>query len=395
MIVNVQKANIDGEINAIPSKSYAHRISICNFLSGKDGKADCGDFISKDIEVTAKCLSALKNGQRVLDCGESGSTLRFMIPLCASIGGRFEFICHGRLINRPNDELFSALNQHGITAVQKDTIVIDGKLTGGEFFIRGDVSSQYISGLLMALPCLKDDSQITLTTPLASEPYVDITLEVLEKYGVNIQKKPNGFIIKGGQKFNGDLLPEGDWSNASAFLVLGAICGRVKVNGLNVNSSQGDKRILQVLEQAGCNVTVDKTGIETKKSKLNSFVFDAEDCPDLVPVVSVLGAFADGMTVITNVERLALKESDRILSTLETLRAFGITASSDGHTIAIYGGNVKKATVDSFNDHRIVMAGAILSCATGGIITNADAINKSYPNFFEHLRDVGGKVSEV
>ena len=395
MIINVEKSKIDGSINAIPSKSYAHRISICNFLSGKDGKADCGDFISKDIEVTAKCLSALKNGQRVLDCGESGSTLRFMIPLCASIGGKFEFVCHGRLINRPNDELFSVLNKHGITTVQGKTIVIDGKLTGGEFCLRGDISSQYISGLLMALPSLNEDSQITLTTPLASKPYVDITLEVLKEYGVSVVETQNGFIIKGGQKFNGHLLPEGDWSYASAFLVLGAICGRVKVNGLNVNSSQGDKKILQVLEDAGCEFNVDQNGVETIKSDLRSFVFDAEDCPDLVPVVSVLGAFADGMTVITNVERLALKESDRIFSTLETLRAFGITASSDGHTIAIYGGKAKSATVDSFNDHRIVMAGAILACATGGKITNAEAINKSYPNFFEHLRSVGGNISEV
>jgi 3-phosphoshikimate 1-carboxyvinyltransferase len=181
----------------------------------------------------------------------------------------------------------------------------------------------------------------------------------------------------------------------SAFLVLGATCGKVSVNGLNTSSVQGDKKIIELLREIGCSLTIDRLKITTKKSRLSSFVFDAQDCPDLVPYVSVLGALADGMSVITNVERLALKESDRILSTLEMLRAFNITASSDGHAIAIYGGTPTAGVIDSFNDHRIVMAAAILSCVCGGTIENERAVEKSYPNFFEHLRAVGGKTSNA
>lgn len=397
MTIKIQKAQVDGQIQAIPSKSYAHRISICNFLAGKQSYLDCGQFCSKDIEATLNCLTALAKDQKVLDCGESGSTLRFMIPLCAVIGGEREFVGQGRLMARPNDQLFSALKDHGVTAVQTDKIVMQGKANGGQYFIRGDVSSQYISGLLMALPMLNEDSEIVLTTPLSSAPYVDITLQVLSAYGVNIQKTDKGFYIKGNQKYRGQLNAEGDWSNAAFFLTLGAISGSVKVSGLNMDSVQGDKKILDVLRSAGALVEVEGDSVTVKKSKLDSFVLDAEDCPDLVPIASVIGAFSDGMTVITNVERLKIKESDRIQSTIATLNAFGITASTDGHALAIYGGKTKPCLINSFNDHRIVMAGAVLASATDGesIIEQAEAVNKSYPNFFEHLKTVGGKVSEV
>ncbi len=397
MIVKIEKAKIDGTINAIPSKSYAHRIAVCNFLAGNEKLVNCGGFASKDIQATKNCLTALKNGQTLLDCAESGSTLRFMIPLCAVLGGSYQLVGSGRLMDRPNDELFTALKDHGVNAEQSRYVKIEGKLKGGDFFIRGDVSSQYISGLLMALPVLSEDSKIILTTPLSSAPYVDITLEVLKGYGVDVQRKGDCFVIKGGQKYKGDLTPEGDWSNSAFFLALGGILGKVTVNGLNPNSVQGDRKILEVLEQAGCSISVNANSITVEKGQLNSFVLDAEDCPDLVPIVSVIGAFSDGMTVISNIERLRIKESDRIESTMATLKAFGVTCATDGHALAIYGANVKAGKIDSFNDHRIVMASAVLASGADGRseIHNAQAVEKSYPNFFEHLTAVGGKASEI
>lgn len=397
MIAKIEQAKIDGKIDAIPSKSYAHRIAICNFLAGNQNLIDCKGFTSKDIEATKNCLNALKNGQTLLDCGESGSTLRFMIPLCSALGGNYQLVGHGRLMDRPNDQLFSALKKRGVTIEQTSSIKISGKLSGGDFFIRGDVSSQYVSGLLMALPILEEDSKIILTTPLCSAPYVDITLEVLKGYGIQIQRQANQFVIKGGQTYKGDLKPEGDWSNSAFFLALGGILGRVTAKGLNVNSAQGDKAILQVLRSAGCVVIEQGDSVTVQKDQLNSFVLDAEDCPDLVPIASVIGAFSDGMTVISNIERLRIKESDRIESTMAMLKAFGITCATDGHALAVYGGKVKAGAIDSFNDHRIVMASAVLASGADGQseIFNAQAVNKSYPNFFEHLRAVGGKSSEV
>ena len=397
MICKIQKAQVDGEITAIPSKSYAHRIAICNFLAGKDKFIDCGDFSSNDIDATVNCLTALKNGERVLDCGESGSTLRFLLPLLAVIGGKYVLIGHGKLMDRPNDQLFLALKEHGITAVQTDKIIMDGKLTGGKFSIRGDISSQYVTGLLLSLPVLSEDSEILLTTPLSSAPYVDITMQVLSNYGIKIDRTEQGFLIKGNQKYSGDLKPEGDWSNVAFLLALGAISGKVKINGLNLDSVQGDKKILDLLYSVGACVNENGDTVTVEKAQLNSFVLDAYDCPDIVPIASVLGAFCNGMTVITNVERLKIKESDRIESTIAMLKAFGITASCDGHALAIYGGKTSSGTIHSFNDHRIAMASAILASATDGesVILDAQAVNKSYPNFFEHLKAVGGKVSEV
>ena len=301
MNVKIENAEILGSLNAIPSKSFAHRILIANYLAGNDVAVDCGNFTSKDIEDTKNCLLNLKNGQRVLDAGESGSTLRFLIPLCAVLGGEYEFIGHGRLMSRPNDELFSALNKHGVTAKQTDKIWISGKLTAGEYFIRGDISSQYITGLLMALPLLNGDSKIILTSPLASKPYVEITLKVLKDFGIEIKKEENGFYIKGNQKYSGTASVEGDWSNMAFFLVLGAISGKVAVSGLNLQSVQGDKAILDVLKLADAKIDCDGEKVIVQKSKLKAFKFDAKDCPDLVPILAVLGACADGKTIIQNV----------------------------------------------------------------------------------------------
>lgn len=397
MIVRVENAFLSGEIKAIPSKSYAHRIAICNFLAGKNPTASCGDFSSNDITVTEQCLKNLKDGINTLDCGESGSTLRFMMPLCAVLGGNFTFVGHGKLMQRPNEELFSVFKDNGVTAQKTDVITISGKLRAGEYKIRGDISSQYVSGLLMALPILDGDSKIILTTPLVSVPYVQITKEVLASFGVKIEKTDYGFFVKGNQKYDGKVLPEGDWSNMAFFLCAGAINGDITVTGLNQNSVQGDKYILEVLRLAGALVEQTKNQISVKKSKLKAFTYCAEDCPDLVPITAVLAGYADGVSVIKNIERLKIKESDRVESTINMLAGFGIKAQSDGKNLTIYGGKPVCGRADAYNDHRLAMSTAILALGADGVseITDAQAINKSYPTFFKDYNLLGGKASEI
>lgn len=396
MTVKLQNSKIHGELSAIPSKSYAHRIAICNFLAGSAPVGDCGDFTSKDITATERCLSAVKNGETIVDCGESGSTLRFLLPLFASLGGKYSFVGHGKLMERPNEELFGVMKEHGVTTEKTDRINTSGKLTSGEYKIRGDISSQYISGLLMALPTLDGDSEITLTTPLVSASYVDITLEVLSLYGVKIKKKQNGYVILGNQTYKGRVKPEGDWSNSAFFLVLGAINDGITMTGLNENSVQGDRAIVDIIRKAGALVEFDNNKITVKKQKLNGFSFDAENCPDLVPVASVLGACAKGVTVINNVERLKIKESDRIESTIKMLGSFGIRAESDGKSLWVYGGQPNGGIVDGYNDHRIVMSASVLASVAKGesVITGANAVEKSYPTFFNDYKSVGGIVQD-
>ncbi len=398
MNIKVEKSKTSGVVEAIASKSFAHRILICDFLAGNNLRKEFNGFCSKDILATFNSLTDIKGGKRVLDCDESGSTLRFLLPLCASLGGEFTFLGRGRLLSRPNTELLNSLSKNGISFEENaDSIKIWGKLNSGEFEIRGDISSQYVSGLIMALATLDNDSKIILTSPLASKPYVDITLSVLDSYGVKVESTDYGYFIKGGQKFSGSLSAEGDWSNMAFFLVLGAINDGITVSGLNLDSVQGDKKILDILKSANAKVCVDDKGITISKSQLNGYVMDANDCPDLVPICAVLGAVASGKTIINNIERLRIKESDRVFSTIEMLKSFGIMAEEKDNSIIIYGGKAKGGAVSSFNDHRIVMASAVLGAVACGEskILDAGAVNKSYPTFFDDFNSVGGKASEL
>ena len=392
MMIRVRKSRITGKVDAIVSKSFAHRIAICNFLAKSGTILPCDDSYSDDIKATVRCLEAIKSGKTQLDCGESGSTLRFMLPLCAAIGGEFEFFGHGKLMERPNDELFSALESSGVKIEQGKTIKLSGKLKSGQYKIRGDISSQYISGLLMALPILDGDSTIVLTTPMVSTGYIDITLKVLKEYGITPTRTGDGFIVSGGQNFKGSMDVEGDWSNAAPFLCMGAIFDKVSVGGLNLDSVQGDKFIIDILKMAGADVCVDGGVITVSPGKLKAFSFNAENCPDLVPVASALAAFCDGKTEIYGVERLKIKESDRIASTIKMLEDFNIKADYDGQKITVFGGEALAGKVDSFNDHRIVMASTILALSVDGEsqIWGYKAINKSFPQFFECVKAIGG-----
>ena len=397
MKIKTYASTVSGVVKAITSKSYAHRAMICNYYATGKTSID-GVLPSADVRATEACLCAIKNGG-VLDAGESGSTLRFLIPVVSAIGGDYTFKLHGKLKDRPNEELFSVLKSHGVKACQTgDLIKISGKLTSGEFLIRGDISSQYITGLMLALPLIKGDSVIVPTTPLVSTPYIDITIDVLKDYGVNVVKKDGKFFIKGEQTFKGNSQVEGDWSNAGFFLVAGAIAGEVTVTGLNKNSKQGDKVIVEVIKSAGATIALTDNAVTVKSARLNPFTFDAEDCPDIVPICAVLGACANGVSTIKNISRLKIKESDRVLSTITLLKALGVDATSDGVDMQIFGngGNFSGGTVSSFNDHRIAMAGAIagLKCKNPLIIDGAEAVNKSYPTFFEDYLSCGGKEDD-
>ena len=397
MIAKVYQSKIGGKIGAIVSKSYAHRIAICNFLAGNEPTSNSGEFISNDISVTQTCLEVARKGERVLNCGESGSTLRFLIPLMAVLGGEYTFKGEGRLMQRPNEQLFKVLNEHGVSASQTDCVRISGKLTSGDFRIAGDISSQYVSGLLMALPKLEGNSKIILTTPLSSKPYVDITIQVLKQFNVEIEQTEYGFFIKGNQKYKGDMKPEGDWSNSAFFLVAGALSNGVEVSGLNLKSCQGDKAIIDILKRAGAHVEVDNDKVKVSSASLSKFTFDFNHCPDLVPIACVLASFCDGTSVLKNIKRLTLKESDRVETCIKMLGAFNVKATTDGENLYVEGGKVERGVIDSFNDHRIAMSSAVLAVNACGesTITNAQAVNKSYPTFFKHLALVGGRVDVV
>ena len=371
---------------------------ICHYLA--TGLVDTfGVTQSADVLATKRCLFALKNGG-ALDAGESGSTLRFFIPLVLAIGGNYTFVGHGKLMQRPNDELFSVLSKHGASFSKVgDTLNLSGKLTAGEYSIRGDISSQYITGLMLALPLLNGDSVISLTTKIASRPYIDITLEVLKNFGIQITESGNKFIIKGNQKFTpakADI--EGDWSNAAFFLVGGAIGGDITVSGLNLSSLQGDKEICDILKSAGASVEVFADKVRVKKSDLKAFTFNADNCPDLVPIASILAGEANGQSVIKNISRLKIKESDRVESTVKMLLAFGVSAYEKDDNLYINGvnGQFSGGTVSSFNDHRIAMATAIggIIAKNTVIIDGAEAVDKSYPDFYKDYEKIGGKVND-
>ena len=219
---------------------------------------------------------------------------------------------------------------------------------------------------------------------------------MLKGFGVQIESVDDGFIIKGNQRYNGDLVPEGDWSNAAFLLSLGAINGDITVTGLNLDSVQGDKYIVDILRLANANVYLSGDSVRVVKSDLTAFTFDAEDCPDLVPIASVLGAYAKGKTVIKNIERLRLKESDRVQSTMAMLSSFGIRSETDGKDLIVYGATACAGVVDGFNDHRIVMSASVMASAIEQTtkIIGAQAVNKSYPTFFEHFNLLGGNACE-
>lgn len=396
--VRVQNSIIDGTVLLPPSKSAAHRALICSFLAGGGEVSPLIE--SKDMLATVSAIRALENGENTINCIESGSTLRFMIPIATALGRAVTFVGEGKLPERPIGEYLRLLPEHNVECRTDGglPLSIEGQLVGGRFEIAGDISSQYITGLLLALPLLDDDSEIVLTTELESKPYVDMTIKVMADYGVDVVQMENGYFIKGCQKYiSRDYTVEGDWSQAAFYAVAGALFGRVEMTGVDFNSTQGDKQIADIIERFGARVERGENSLTVYKSNLKGIEIDAADIPDMVPALAVLGAYADGTTVIKGAQRLRLKESDRIESVTYNLKKSGadITPMPDG--MIIKHSMLKGAELKGFNDHRIVMAMTVAATGAQGesIIDDAQSINKSYPAFFDDYNKLGGKANVI
>lgn len=392
MKVTITPKKLSGKIDAIASKSFAHRLMIAAALADKPTKINLNT-TSEDIEATKKCLismgSKIEEGDgfitispityiksAVIDCNESGSTARFLLPVASTLCASFKMSGKGRLSERPMTPLISQMRSHGVE-ISSDNIPFEaiGNLKGGRFEIPGDISSQYITGLLLALPKCHHKSEIILTSPLQSRAYVDITIGVLKQFGIKIEKNEGSFIIE-PQKYISpqEITVEGDWSNSAFWIVANELCKDVCVKGLNYNSLQGDMNILKAK---------DETSI------------DASEIPDLVPILAVLACSRKGKTIIYNAERLRIKESDRLETVRKSLSSLGADIEETTDSLIINGtGSLKGGECESFNDHRIAMSCAIASCICENevIIKDAQAVNKSYPKFFEDFESLGGKI---
>lgn len=399
MLVKISNSVLSGNVTAPPSKSAAHRALICSFLSG--GGTVKPIINSRDMAATVGIINSLKNNESVLDCIESGSTMRFMIPVAASLGRNVEFVGQGSLLKRTVGEFTELLPIHGVKVESSGCLPfkISGQLKNGSFEVSGDVSSQYVTGLLLALANLQGDSAVIMKTPLQSKPYVDMTVKVMADYGVNVKETDFGYLIKGGQQFKKiDYTVEGDWSQAAFFLTAGAIGGNVTVKGLDFNSTQGDKAIVDVIRKFGGSVKTDADGITCISSELTGTDIDASDIPDLVPIIAVLASYAKGKTVISGAERLRYKESDRIESVVTNLTAMGADVKETSDGMIINGGKGLKGTeLKGYNDHRIVMSFSVAGLFAQGetVIDDAESINKSYPSFFEDYNMLGGKANVI
>lgn len=406
MNVLIKPSVLNGRLDIPASKSCAHRALICAALA--DGvSVVSGVTFSKDIDATIGAMTALGahfsidgdsvtvhgisgkiSGQADIDCCESGSTLRFVMPVAAALGADSIFRGQGRLPERPIDIYKRELSKHGVRFVTDSMpYKLTGRLTGGRYEIEGNVSSQFITGLLFALPLADGDSEIVLTSRLESRPYVDITLDVLKRSGIVITESCNSFFVKGGQKYiPHDERVEGDYSQAAFFYVANAIGSSVEVGNLLPDSSQGDKAIIDIIADA------------TENGSVKGYSADCSDIPDLVPILSVLGAYGSEKSVIFNAERLRIKESDRLAACADMLNRLGgnVKVTPDGLEITPTGG-LAGGEVDSFGDHRIVMAAAIaaLGCRGEVIIRGAEAAEKSYPDFFRDYNRLGGNANVI
>lgn len=395
--VVIKNSILNGTVSAPPSKSCAHRALICSFLSGGGTVNPIID--SDDMRATTGVISAIKNSSELLDCIESGSTLRFMLPVTAALGYTATFVGSGRLPSRPLDEYERLLPIHGVKVETEGGLPfkISGKLRNGSYEVGGDVSSQYITGLLLALSSLEGDSAVILKTPLQSKPYVDMTVKVLADYGINVFETDFGYLIKGGQSFRQlDYTVEGDWSQAAFFLCAGALCGDIEVTGLDMNSTQGDKAVVDILKSFGADVEIKENSVICKKSNLKGIEIDATDIPDLVPILAVTAAYANGRTVISGAERLRYKESDRLAAIIDNLILMGADVEELPDGLIINGqGRLRGAKLKGYNDHRIVMAFSVAGLLAEGEtqIDDAESINKSYPSFFEDYNLLGGEAN--
>ena len=408
MNVTITPALLEGAVVPPPSKSQAHRLIIAAALS--DGFCRLSNVeLSEDIQATLRCMRTLdadasadgtiirgadlvdgheEPAPQVMDCGESGSTLRFLIPVALALKGGGKFTGHGRLMERPQQPYFDLFREKGILCAQKDGVLtVEGRLTPGVYTLPGDVSSQFITGLLYALPLLEGDSEIRLTTDLESRGYVDMTLDALAQFGVRAEYDGERTFRVPGQQYyqHQDLAIEADWSNA-AFWYAARFAGcPAEVRGLNPHSVQGDRAI---------------EGFYQRMQGTGRLELDVSQCPDLVPPLAAMAALRGGeTTAIVNAGRLRIKESDRLATVTEVLNALGAQVEEHEDYLVIHGQErlAGGVTVSGHNDHRIAMMAAIAAVRCEGpvTITGAECVKKSYPRFWEDYAALGGRISQA
>ena len=404
-----------GEVHIPASKSQAHRMLLCAAMGENEVTLRCRG-LSKDILATVACLKALgasvdaegevlhlrpvsapPPGLCLLPCGESGSTLRFLLPLVGALGASAVFEREGRLPERPIEPLGRELCRNGMD-IRSDgaRLSCSGQLRPGAFSLPGNISSQYISALLMTLPLLEGESTLHMEGALESAAYVAMTEEVLRLGGVRTEKTGYGYRIPGGQRcrFAPELSVEGDYSNAAFFLCAGALSERgIRVTGLDPQSRQGDRAIVPLLEEMGAQVASDGSSVTVKRDALHGITIDASPIPDLIPVLSVVAAAALGETRVIHAQRLRLKESDRLHSTTQMLRALGAEAEELPDGLVIRGGRtLAGGTVDACGDHRIAMSAAVAGGICRGAVTicGSECVQKSYPDFWTDFQQLKG-----
>lgn len=388
MEVTITPTRLAGTITPPPSKSQAHRAMLARMLAGGGTLRNLSQ--SQDIEATQRCAAALTakgapcDGLPMLDCGESGSTLRFLIPVALALRGGGHFTGQGRLMERPQQPYFDIFDEKGIFHdLQYGVLTVKGALTSGVYKLPGDVSSQFVTGLLYALPLLNGDSEIVMTSPLESRDYVAMTLDVLSRFWVEVENENyERFRVPGNQAFRPvDMTIEADWSQAGFWYAAAFLDNLVEVTGVEPTSTQGDRVIAELYWTLAKPGDVD---------------IDVSGCPDLVPPLAVMAAVRQGNTQIVNAARLRIKESDRLTAVTQVLRAMGadIAELPDGLIIVGQEGLKGGVTVDSFNDHRIAMMAAIAAtvCTSPVTVRGAECVRKSYPSFWDDYKALGGRL---
>ena len=418
MDIRISPSRLSGRISAISSKSDAHRALICAALSDAPTELSLNGS-SVDIETTIRCLQSLgaafdvsENSIRVrpigraaqaaeLDCAESGSTLRFLLPVAAALGCAASFTGQGRLPERPVSPLKEELEAHGCQLDRAFLpIALSGQLQSGAFTLPGNVSSQFLTGLLLCFPLLPEGGEIALTTALESAGYVEMTVQTMRRFGVHVQRTERGFCVPAGQRYHspGRLAICGDWSSAAFWLCAGALSGEIACGGLDENSAQGDRAVEPLLAQMGAQVCRAGQEVAVRPGALSAIQIDAGNIPDLIPVLAAVAAAASGKTHITNAARLRIKESDRLLSVTDTLRRLGADIEELPDGLIIRGKpRLKGGEVSSWGDHRIAMSAAIasLACEKDVIIRDAQVVSKSYPGFWADFEKLGGRITTL
>jgi 3-phosphoshikimate 1-carboxyvinyltransferase len=416
MKISIEKSQIKGTVKAPSSKSYTIRGLMCAALARGESiivsplRSDDTDAAMSVLRQIGAEITMEDGLWRVsggdfhapdvdLCCGDSAATLRFMCAICSLVPGRCRLTAGPSLAKRPVKPLVEALRQLEVQiSCEGDfpPVTVDGgELKGGIVDLPGNISSQYVSALLMASPLSQNGVTVNLTTSLESRNYVLMTLECMAKFGIDIGFSTDlcEFAVKSQAYMPTEYRVEGDWSSASYLLALGALSGAITVTNLKPNSSQGDKILLDFLRQMGADVSVEGDSVTVKKGKLRAIKADLNECIDLLPTVAVLAAVAEGTSGFNGIQRARLKESDRVAAVKEGLERAGAAVQEEENRLVITGSKIKDAIIDSYGDHRIAMAFSLLGAAAGGItIAGAECVSKTYPEFWEVLKSTGGEV---